>query len=102
MGGDVHDGAVQLLDLDVKLADGDLELLAGLRDCDLLLRHILHLGQQLVHFRLELGLLLLGPGGNEMAYADFCSLSFETFIPYYRSNSCAIEYNDSKYNFRLK
>lgn len=69
VGGDVHNGAVQLLDLDVQLADGDLEPLAVLGDGDLLLGHVLHLGQQLVNFSLELGLFLLRPGDKER-YAD--------------------------------
>lgn len=69
MGGDVHNGTVQLLNLDVQLADGDFVLLACLGDGNLLLGHILHLGQQLVYFGLELGLLLLNPGDKEICCA---------------------------------
>lgn len=59
--GDVHNSAVQLLDFDVQLAYADFEPLNVLADGDLLLGHVLHLGQQLVYFSLELGLLLLTP-----------------------------------------
>lgn len=65
MGSDVHNGAVQFLDFDVEFADGDLEPLACLGDGDLLLGHVLDLGQQLVNFSLELGLLLLSPEDKE-------------------------------------
>ena len=69
VGGDVHDSAVQLLDLDVQLADVDLEPLTCLGDGNLLLGHVLHLGQQLVNFSLEFRLLLLRPGDKEMYVA---------------------------------
>jgi hypothetical protein len=67
--GNVHNSTVQLFDLDVKLSDVDLELLTGLRDGDFLLGHIFHLGQQLVNFGLELGLLFLRPIDKEKYYA---------------------------------
>lgn len=66
VGCDVHNSAVQFLDLDVELADVYLQLLAGLGDGDLLLGDILNLGQKLVYFSLELGFLFLGPGDKEM------------------------------------
>lgn len=61
MRGDVYDGTVQLLDFDMKFADGDLELFACLRDGDLLLGHVFHLGQKFVNFSLEFRLLLFRP-----------------------------------------
>lgn len=66
MGGDVYNGTVQLFDLDMELTDCDFEPLTGLVNCDLLLGHVLHLGQKLVDLSLELGLLLLSPGDNEI------------------------------------
>lgn len=69
VGGDVHNGAVQLLNLDVQLADVDLEPLTCLGDGDLLLGHVLHLGQQLVNFSLEFGFFLLSPGDKEIYVA---------------------------------
>lgn len=65
MGGDVHNSAVQLLDLNVQFANVNLKPLACLGDGDLLLGHVLHLGQQLVNFSLEFGLLLLRPDDKE-------------------------------------
>lgn len=62
VGGDVHDGAVQLLDLDVKFVDGDLQALDMLDADQALLGHALDLGQQLVNFGLELCLFLVAPG----------------------------------------
>lgn len=63
--GDIHNGAVQLFNLDVKFADGNFELLNDLLDSDLLLSHILNLSQQLVYFGLEFRLFLLYPEDKE-------------------------------------
>lgn len=64
--GDVHNGAVQLLDLNVQLADIDVQPLDGLLDGDLLLVGVLQLGQELVDLSLELRFLLLSPGDKNI------------------------------------
>lgn len=80
--GDVHDGAVKLLNLDVQFADGDLQPLASLGDGDLLLADILHLGQQLVNLSLELRLFLLRPADKEFIVLSRClQPDFVCFVP---------------------
>lgn len=60
VGANVDNGAVKLLDLHVQLGDRDLQLGDVLLRHDLLLVVGLDLGEQLVDFGLEFGLVLLG------------------------------------------
>ncbi len=62
VGGHLGHRSVHLLDLDVQLVDGVLQLLHGLLRDQLLLVGRLHLGEQLEDLRLELLLLLVRPG----------------------------------------
>lgn len=62
---DVDDSAVQLFDFDMKFTDSYFEFLASLGNCNFFLGHVLHLGQQLVHFSLEFGFLLLNSEDKE-------------------------------------
>lgn len=65
-GGNVDDGAVQLLDLDTEFLDGDVEAFHGLEVASRLEGHLFQLLRHLIALLLELALLLLNPGEREL------------------------------------
>lgn len=66
VGGDVDDGAVELLDFDVEFVDGDFELLGMFDGDEFLLVDGLDLGEEFVDFGLEFAFFLLSPGEKEI------------------------------------
>lgn len=68
VGGDVDDGAVQFLDLDVELADRNLQLFGVLDGDEFLLVDGFDLGEEFVHLRLEFALFLFSSGTNENTF----------------------------------
>lgn len=74
---DIDDGAVQFLDLDAQLVDGDFELFGVLDADQTLLGYVLDLCKKLINFGLEFGLFLIGP---EMIVGSICWNSFFMYV----------------------
>lgn len=68
--GDIDDGAVQFLDLNIQFRDIDFEFLNVLGNHDFLLADGFNLGQQFIDFLLELGLFLLSPANTCMIISN--------------------------------